>query len=164
MIFTIHKGKHISKPRKFSFWWGRDAFRWNVLFTPSCRYDLKSIDQLDINKLVGVGYLPTHHRESARFGWRYNSKNDRIEVFAYCYIGGKRVTRLIDDCEIGKEYFLNLFISYDRYQFSISDKAHVFSGETIKKTHNKKFQYRLGTYFGGNEPAPQEIKIQIKAV
>jgi hypothetical protein len=163
MIFTIHKGKHRSKPRKFSFWWGKDTFRWQVLFTPSCRYDLKSIDQLDINKLVGVGYLPTHHRESARFGWRYNNKTDRVEVFTYCYVGWKRVSSLIQECVIGRDYVFTLIINPQCYHFFVIE-GDLFNDIIVPKAHNRKFQYRLGTYFGGNEPAPHDIRIKIKAV
>jgi hypothetical protein len=34
----------------------------------------------------------------------------------------------------------------------------------IDHNHKKEFQYRLGTFFGGNLPAPHKIQIQIKPV
>jgi len=76
VIYKIEKYDHHSSPIRLGFWWGRDRFRWAVTFTESCRYDLKTADQLDVNKLCGIGYLPGHHKESARFGWRYNKEMD----------------------------------------------------------------------------------------
>lgn len=156
MIFTIHKGSHKSKPKRIGFFFGRHTFRWKVLFTESCKYDLVDNDQLDTNKLVGIGYLPGHHKHSARFGWRYAEDHGKVELLAYCYIKGVRVIKSISSCDIGKEYRIQLQITNWSYLFECN-------GDEVKIDHNhkKKFQYRLGIYFGGNEPAPHEIKIEL---
>jgi hypothetical protein len=159
MIYTIPKGKHRCKPLRLGFWFGRDTFRWKVKFAPSCKYDLKSVDQFDINKLVGVGFLPTHHKDSARFGWKYNTKTDLIELFAYCYIDGKRQSKYICDIVSGSDISVSLQIMPSAYIFQAG-----LTMVTIKHHHQKRFCYRLGAYFGGNETAPHEMKINITPI
>jgi len=163
VIYTIKKGKHKSKPRQLGYWMGRNKFRWKILFTPSCRYNLQSVDQLDVNKLVGIGYLPGHHKHSARFGWCYNPTTDLIELSAYCYINGKRIIKRITECAVDKEYKIELFINEWCYFLSCSaaDSSGLNYEVKIEHKHRKEFQYRLGTFFGGNRVAPHEIKIKI---
>lgn len=164
MIATIHKGKHRARPIRLGFFFDRDFFRWKILFTPSCRYYLQTGDQLDTNKLIGVGYLPGHHKHSARFGWCYNATTDLIELSAYCYVDGKRIIKRITDCEIGKEYRIELQITRWSYIFSSMIAGNLGLVDQVKIDHNHKkhFKYRLGTFFGGNMTAPHEIKIQIQ--
>lgn len=168
MIFRIPKGKHRARPLRLGLWWGRSVFAWRVMFHPSCRYDIGHPDQLDINKLVGIGYLPHHHRHSARFGWRYDKDRDRIEVMAYCYMGGKRQMQSIAFIEIGKSYRLELYVTDRTYNFYVSDDNIQFfkplGDAIVPHYHKKKLQYRLGTFFGGNRPAPHDMKIQIERI
>lgn len=163
MIFRIPAGKHRARPLRFGFWWNRKSFAWVVKFYESCGYDLKSDDQFDANKLCGIGYLPGHHKESARFGWRYWTGRKEIELSAYCYINGRREIKSIGFCEIGKEYKIHLIISKQTYFFGIDDcNTKAIWHTEVQKYHNKKFMYRLGVYFGGNRPAPHDMKIQIE--
>jgi hypothetical protein len=167
MTFRIPRGKHRARPFRFAFWWNKIIFTWKVSFTESCRYSLNSPDQGDYNKLIGVGYLPHHHYESARFGWRYIADIGQIEVAAYCYLSGRRISKTLAFCEIGKEYRLELFCLNGSYHFSCCDTAivkPVISVVDIIHGHRKKLQYRLGTFFGGNQKAPHEIKIQLDKV
>jgi hypothetical protein len=165
MIFRIPAGKHRARPFRFGFWWRRTSFAWVVKFDESCRYDLQSDDQFDTNKLVGVGYLPGHHKESARFGWRYWTERGEIELSAYCYINGQRVIKHVGFCEIGKTYRIELRISTDAYYFACDEKDGFYyrtNGEAIiTHGHRKRFSYRLGVFFGGNRTAPHEIKIDL---
>lgn len=164
MIFHIPRGKHRARPLHFGFWWRKTSFSWVVKFDESCRYDLQTDDQFDINKLVGIGYLPGHHKDSARFGWRYWTERKEIELSAYCYVGGRRVIQHICFCEIGKEYHIMLnatsvcyyLHAYERHSTTCLGMA------TIQHAHDKHFKYRLGAYFGGNRPAPRTMKIELK--
>ncbi|THU34236.1 hypothetical protein FAM09_24775 [Niastella caeni] len=165
MIYTIFKGRNRARPWRFGFWWNRKCFAWAVKFEESCRYDLQSGDQYDINKLVGIGYLPNHHKHSARFGWSYQLETGKIELHAYCYVNGARVKKSIALCDIGKDYRIGLRISSFGYHFTCDEK-HAFNYQgkgyvIIAHRHKKKFCYRLGIYFGGNQPAPHEMEIQI---
>lgn len=164
MIFRIPRGKHRARPLRFGFWWNKKSITRDVIFTESCRYDLRNDDQFDINKLYGIGYLPGgHHKDSARFGWRYWTDRGEIELSAYCYINGQRVIKHICFCGIGKTYRLQLRLLHSAYFFiCLSDEFN----ETVDVpyTHRKKIGYRLGAYFGGNQKAPHEIKIELKKV
>jgi len=159
MIYTIHKGKHKASPIRFGFWFNRSLFRWRVTFLPGCRYEIPGVDQLDTNKLVGVGFLPGHHTDSARFGWRYNKKADVIEILSYCYVNKKREINFIHSVAIGQPVLLWLQISKGAYLF--------FAGKdfgSVMHRHKKRFSYRLGTFFGGNKKAPHEMQIKIEAL
>jgi hypothetical protein len=163
MIFRIPAGKHRARPFRFGLWFRRTHFSWVVKFDESCRYDLGTDDQFDTNKLVGIGYLWHHHKDSARFGWRYWTERKEIEISAYCYVNGRRVIQHIGFCKIGKEYKIHLTVSKQTYFFGIDDcdsKAIWYT--EVPKYHQKRLQYRLGTYFGGQSVAPYDIKIQIE--
>jgi hypothetical protein len=162
MIFCIPSGKHRARPFRFGLYWNRFSFTWDVRFTESCRYDLKSADQFDINKLCGIGFIPGgHHKNSARFGWRYNEVAGIIELSAYCYINGQRVIKHVANLEIGKVYRIQLRLLCRSYYFICLGDGLNESAEAAY-TQGKKLSYRLGTYFGGNRPAPHEIKIELK--
>lgn len=165
MIFRILPGKHRSRPFRPWLCWRRTSFSWVVKFDGSCRYNLGNEDQLDINKLVGIGYLWHHHEDSARFGWRYDIAKDMIEISAYCYLSGRRIIKSVCYCEIGQLYNIDLYVSKWAYYFNVMEPDAGTIGETeIVHAHNKRLKYRLGPYFGGNQPAPHEMKIEIKKV
>lgn len=164
MIFRIPAGKHRARPFRFGLWWRRTHFSWVVKFDESCRYDLGSSDQYDINKLVGIGYLWHHHDDSARFGWSYNREAGGVDLWAYCYVNGRREIQHICFCEIGKEYMLMLNATSIAYHLHAYDRYSTtpLGMITIGHDHNKRLQYRLSPFFGGNRPAPHEIMIDLK--
>lgn len=163
MIFTIPKDHHRARPLRLALWWNKTSFTWKIYFDESAQYDLGNTDQFDTNKLCGIGYLPGHHTDSARFGWRYWTDRKEIELTAYCYVKGRRVIQHVCFCEIGKEYRIRLRVLATCYYFDVyepnADKA--AGSTTIDHYHNKKLGYRLGTYFGGQAMAPHDIKIEL---
>lgn len=164
MIFRIPAGRHRARPFRFAFWWGRKSFTWTVKFTESCRYDLQSADQFDANKLIGIGYLPGHHKDSARFGWRYDTKTEQVEILAYCYVNGRREIQHICHCMIGQQYDLHLKILTTCYYLSVHYKEDMVAiGHAwVNHNHDKKFMYRLGAYFGGQARAQRDTDIELK--
>lgn len=166
MIFRIPKGHHRARPIRFGIWWSRNSFSWVVKFTESCRYDLGNEDQGDTNKLCGIGYLPGHHTDSARFGWVYDREIDRIVLHAYCYVDGRRLISSICSCEIGKEYRIRLQVLATAYYFDVYEPISVKAAGmiTVPHFHHKKFKYRLGVYFGGNARAPHDMEIDLTKV
>lgn len=164
MTFRIPRGRHRARPLRFGFWWGRKSFTWTVKFTESCRYDLGNEDQDDTNKLIGIGYLPGHHKDSARFGWRYDTKTEHVEILSYCYVNGRREIQQICYCAIGQEYDLHLKVLSTCYYLAVHDKNDPLSIRFawVNHTHSKKFMYRLGVFFGGQARAPHEISIELK--
>ena len=166
MIFRIPSGKHRGRPFRFGIWWRRPVFTWQVTFDQSCRYDLKSVDQGDYNKLIGIGYLWHHHKDSARFGWRYWPDTGQIELSAYCYISGRRTIYHIALVEIGRKCRLQLNVTKLAYVFDVYDldAGKSAGGCSLLHLHRKRLQYRLGLYFGGNAVAPNEMSIQLKRI
>lgn len=164
MIFRIPRGKHRARPFHFGFWWGRKSFTWTVKFTESCRYDLGNADQGDTNKLIGIGYLWSHHKDSARFGWRYDAARGQINLSAYCYVNGQRVIKHICFCEIGKEYRIRLQVLAMSYYFDVYEPSSVTAAGivTVERNHHKHFKYRLGVWFGGQARAPHDMTIELK--
>jgi hypothetical protein len=90
-IFKIKKGKHKSvffRPKLHFF---KNEICKRVKFDKSAQYQLNNVDQFDINKLFGISY-GFHHKNSARFGWRWSTRMEKIEILAYVYRDGKRVS------------------------------------------------------------------------
>ena len=62
--YTIKAGKHRAWPFRFGLYWFKKKICFRVSFDQSCKYQLADDDQLDINKLFGVGYFPNHHKDT----------------------------------------------------------------------------------------------------
>lgn len=164
MTFYIPKRWHYALPFFTWFWWNKKVFICQVKFSDSCRYDLQSDDQLDTNKLFGVGYFPGfHHVDSARFGWRYVKETDRIELLAYCYVNKERIIKPLASCEIGKTFELRVYTGDGIYSMGVWDASttRYIGYVTAPYTHKKKLQYLLLPFFGGNRKAPHSMKIKL---
>lgn len=101
-----------------------------------------------------------HHENSARFAWQWF--NDRLEIYAYCYVNGNRVEQFLGTVDIGKE---------NRYEIQVIENAYVFTlnhQESIKITRSVACStgvyYMLWPYFGGSLPAPHDMHLSIKMV
>jgi len=102
------------------------------------------------------------HKDSLRFGWRYNRKTDEVELYSYCYHNSERVS----------EYLLSVKIN-EWFQVHI-DKSHGVASLWVVRTNgiisrmyhraipsNKTLSVLARPYFGGNKPAPNDITIAI---
>ena len=158
MTYFVFKGWHFFMPPIFNFFRGSNLKR-KVKFHPSCRYNLDNNDQYDVNKLFGFGYgLEHHHKNSARFGWRYEPTIDKIILYAYVYHNKYRLITRLAELEFNKEYELAININGNAYFFSLDGKQiYNLGGVTPKRTKRE-----LGAYFGGNQTAPHPMKITLK--
>lgn len=164
MIVTIHKGKHRSWPPIIGLFFKKRMER-IVSFDITAKYDLPGTeDDEDVNKLFGFGFFPSHHKESARFGWTWDNSTGKIVLWAYCYRDGERsITRI---CEIAtyQRVKLSIDIIGNVYSFTVTDalnQYYVYGGIDILIEHKKIIGYKLGCFFGGNKPAPHDITIKI---
>lgn len=166
-IFKIKKGKHKSVFFKPKFHFFKNQFCKRIEFNKSAKYQLDNIDQFDINKLFGISY-GLHHRNSARFGWRWSMRMEKIEILAYVYRDGKRVNEwdeniYICDIEPNSKYNMEIKKENGYYNFKVEN-------ETLEKVYTLKIKhgecpfwgYELFPYFGGNNTAPHQIEIAIK--
>jgi hypothetical protein len=136
-----------------------------VLFDSSCMYDITQVDPYDWNKVFGLGFVGSenqhvgqapHQVDGARVAWRWNPAQNRIDLGAYVYVEGKRIMQELGGMKINEERRLTIKIDYEKKTYTILD------GDPIPFTHNKTIAYRNGLYFGGNQPAPQTIRVKIK--
>lgn len=141
-----------------------DNLSYNVRFTESCKYDIGPEDQLDVNKLFGIGYFPHHHVNSVRFGWRYNpSHPEQMEILAYWYEDRDRFINSMGFVDIGKGYKYEMWMVRDDDQtIHYMKVSNSFSGsfyEEVTLNHKCDIGYLLGLYFGGNQTAPHDMVI-----
>lgn len=136
-----------------------------VMFDSTCMYDITQVDEFDYNKVFGFGFMGAddqhwgqapHQVDGARVAWRWNPKQNRIDLGAYVYVEGKRITQDLGSMKINEERRLTIKIDYNAKTYTVMD------GDPIPFTHKKTVGYRNGLYFGGNQPAPQKIRVMIK--
>jgi hypothetical protein len=159
MMHQVKANRHRFKPITFGLSMS-DVISAQVCFDFNCKYDLKGDDQQDINKLFGVGFFPHHHRNSARFGWRWSIVKQKIELFAYVYNRGVRQVEYLDDVRLGDTVTLTITKWSNRFGFIVE---HPIRFQTMKFLNgNPSFiGYKLGPYFGGNRPAPHKMRLWI---
>lgn len=162
MVLTIKKGKHRAQPR-LGLFYAHHFTRKVISFRENCKYLIPGPDQEDTNKLFGLGYLWNHHKESARFGWRYDPASGLIILSAYCYIRGERVIKDLARTGCREPLIYTIYEEANNYRFGIMTPAgDTLCNEWVPKFHKKKFSFPLGFYFGGNQPAPHQMEIEIK--
>lgn len=167
MTYRIKKGKHRAWPPLLGLWYNKRVLRRVLSFDFSAKYDLVNDDQEDTNKLFGIGYLWSHHRDSARFGWRYDNNRHRFILSAYLYVAGERIIKDLCSVVAHRCYIAELQVLPGMYQFRVTDAeqpAIVYGDGTIHFSHCKKWAFPLGLYFGGNQAAPHDMIIKMKKV
>jgi hypothetical protein len=157
--FEIEQNEHYSSPRMAR------ALQSNTLvfrarFNSTAKYDLGSAYFQDSkNKLLGFSDCNSdHHENSARFAWQWNE--DRLEIFAYCYVDGQRVERFIRAVELDEFSTYSLSMTESEYIFSIdaSEPMRIPRGNVCETG----LYYMLWPYFGGTLPAPHDVAIDIQ--
>lgn len=159
---TIKKGTHapLRIPKIIRGKWYLHSY--NIVFTESCRYNLNNGDQADINKLVGIGYFPSHHTNSVRFGWRYVTDLDAMEIMAYWYSNKERKWDHVCFVSLEKEYQYILNITEKFHMLSVYDGTNLVGDFEIEDVKPKSFGYLLRPYFGGNQKAPHDMTVKIR--
>lgn len=130
-----------------------------AVFDNTCIYDLEGADKYDINKLFGLYFGGP--KNSARFGW--NSNGGRIDIYAYLHNDGAVESKKLLDCMPNERVDLTLKVTDTDYEFTAAKK----SGERArmkfprKKAWNHFFTYRGYPYFGGNQTAPHDMRLEV---
>lgn len=159
--YFIPKGEHSSKGKTIDEL-TNTTLAYDVIFDNSCKYDLNSSDQADINKLFGFADCNSnHHNNSARFGWRWN--NNQLEILSYYYVNEKRKHEFLTAIELDKPYRMSIEIVDHQYKFEIENVLEAVYYER-GNTCNKGLHYLLFPYFGGNQTAPHDMKIYMRRV
>lgn len=157
-IFTIPFGGHRSIIKNEPFL--GTGIEVKVIFDESAMYMLEeSSDQADINKLIGFSNCSKHHQsESGRIGWRWF--NDELQILAYTYFEENLYFELMGAIPLNTEIDLSIRTVGDTYEYSGAGLQSI----TMQRSSDCETgeNYWLWPYFGGNQTAPQEIKIQLK--
>ncbi len=175
MRYYILKGEHTSRPFAFGLFYNKRTLKREVVLGASCQYEIGMPDQLDWNKLFGIAHVPfwkfllpwklinSHHEYSVRFGWRYNTEKEAIEIGSYAYVNGKRMQESIIFLRTGQPYILSLVRQGNLYEFRITTQTgRKLTEQSIEYNCPYKWGYYLKFYFGGNQPAPHRIQALIK--
>ncbi len=156
-VYTIKAGNHYPQGVHFTPFIGNEISRF-IKFDDSAEYYLGNVNQYDINKLFGFADCLSHHQNnSVRFGWVWNDQTRRLEIHAYAYAKKKRSYLFISDVTLNRIYEYKIQVKESEYVLSVNGKSVTLPrGCKMKKA----IGYRLYPYFGGDEVAPQEIRIE----
>lgn len=167
--YYIEKGKHSAKGLHFGLTF-KNEIKFRACFDKSCLYDLESNDNYDINKLFGFSTTWFHHKQSARVGWRCLN-GEKIQLVTYSYNKSQRSITESDilgeispnewfECEI-----IDIEHSYVfKLKIGFGDGKRIITAKDIKEKDWFLFHYLLFPYFGGNQPAPHDMKIFIEKI
>ena len=161
--YEIKKGKHYPKGIHFGItFYKRVAFR--CYFDESCLYDHGSGENYDINKLFGFSTTYFHHKQSGRVGWRCLD-GENIQLVTYSYNDWFRDgydSNVIGIVKPNEEFMCTVEDRETHYRYTF-DKGKEFNEDNDAKLPDWFFfHYILYPYFGGNLPAPHDMKIYLE--
>lgn len=159
--FLIRTGDHYSTPRLMeTFQSEKLAFK--ATFDESAKYQLSEASLQDSkNKLMGFSDCNSlHHENSARFAWQWF--NDRLEIYAYCYVDSTRVEQFVAPVNLNEENLYEIAATSDEYIFYLNGEKKAAIRRTVRCDDG--LNYILYPYFGGTMPAPHDVRIEIQMV
>lgn len=158
ITYLILKGNNYCEKNSYPLY-KQASLSFIALFDSSCIYTtLDPNNQADINKLMGFSDCTTlHHANSARFGW--NWKDDKLQLHAYCYVDSVRQYKKLGDVALNTPIQCKLEVLPGMYVFTLDGKK-----DTMQRFCNDSIAngIKLYPYFGGDEPAPHDIRIKVK--
>lgn len=157
--YIIQKGKNYCEGNTYEVLSAVAALDFLVVFDSSCIYqNADPVNQADINKLLGFSDCVTHHQQnSARFGW--NWMDGALNLYAYCYRNGERMHKPLGSISLDTAQHLKMYVEGNYYLFVVNGKIDTMPRYCEGNSING---YSLLPYFGGDEPAPQDIHIRIR--
>ncbi len=175
MTYLIPRGNHYSLNEDtftslpFKLKLSKHSIRFEAIFVTGCDYDDSKMgnDKSDINKLYGISYGFDPHYRSVRIGWRYNSNLKVIGVYVYSYVKGKRKTTWLLDVKLFEAVELAI-LKDDKHntvyvQAKIKDQGYTVE-KAIEGIDKSWINFRLWPYFGGDQTAPNDMRIMIKDI
>lgn len=157
--FVIPEGEHYSTTRVVESLQS-DNLIFEAKFDASARYQFEETGFQDSkNKLLGFADCNSlHHENSARFAWQWF--NDRLEIYAYCYVNSQRVEQFLGVVNIDElnHYQLSLTNGHYIFQLNNNEPVSIERGSVCQRG----IYYMLWPYFGGTLPAPHDVSIQLQ--
>ncbi len=169
--YTIPKGSNFCTTRPLKSV-KTSEMKFYALFDNSAVYNLNNADQYDINKLWGFSEGFNNQYNSCRIGWAYHDgtfdgTNDmslsKLRLFAYSYAKGKVYWKEITSVPLNTDIYCSIKLSGSSYICTAIVKGVSKSATVPRGTKTSTASgYQQYPYFGGNQPAPQDIFIRIK--
>ncbi len=156
----ILKGTHFSFP---SFFRSARTVNWVYELSINSSYDLKSEDQLDWNKLIGVkqNYLDPM-KNSVMLAWRWNVEKQVNELAWYWHTDYERHwSEVIAEVKLKEKFTLIMKTTNREVIFNLVTKNK--SSQKILSYSNS-IWYLINSWFGGNRTASQTINISFNKV
>lgn len=139
------------------------------IFTESSKYDLKSNDQYDWNKMCGIKIgLLSQEKDGTMIGWRYADNKFQIALYVHGGVkqkgfvgsGNAFVSETIIDIPINTECYFNIVINKDYAELIVqvplpADSLRRFTTYTINIERKNGFTsgYLINSWFGGQRTA-----------
>lgn len=155
--YIIKKGKHYSNWFRFPFFTFNRSIKFYFNINSSSHYVFNDDNKYDYNKLFGLSNSYHHQISSARIGWRAISE-EQYAVCLYCYDDNKRIISNEILLNYDTFYGARIIISKNNYYLLFKDSSLI-----LQRYTQSMFPIRmiLKPFFGGDNAAPNEIKIQI---
>ena len=138
------------------------VFKKEIVFTDESIFLFPNDDIYDWSKLFGFSFGHHQKNESYRWGFRF-TESDKVDVTEYMYVDGKRKTGNLTKLELNKKYIFS--INFDKEQLKVYYTIRYNSRDIYNSVYDvenfKWCGYTLGLYIGGNNPAPNKIKIEM---
>lgn len=158
--YLIRKGNNFCDQSTTRYLTVNGEMKFTARFNQSAIYTtIDPVNQYDINKLWGFSEGFNNQYNSARIGWAYN--NGALRLYGYVYAKGVRYSKEIGIVTIGSEIPCSIKLSGSSYLLTANGVTVTLPrGVTSTKASGLQ-QY---PYFGGDERAPQDIRIEIKPI
>ena len=148
---------------------------YDLLFDGSCEYMLDRGDQFDWNKLYGwcfgiggltkdssgkIKFVGGNHRDSVRWGWRYNLIERVVEIAPYVYMNSEVIMPNNEDIvkiPIGVRVATFISVDGNNVKMSLFCNSINFKKEYEFSKCEQKTLFGCWFYFGGNRRAPRNI-------
>jgi hypothetical protein len=156
--YLIRKGSNFCDPRTTKSVTVSGEMRFAARFDQSAVYTtIDPVNQYDINKLWGFSEGFNNQYNSARIGWAYN--DGALRLYGYVYAKGVRYSKEITPVSIGSEIPCSIKLNGSSYILTANGVSVTLPRGTTTTKASGLQQY---PYFGGDEKAPQDIRIQVK--
>ena len=166
-FYEIKKGSHYASMSIFekigAIGWKIKNLSIRFIFREACWWSpARNTDDLDQNKLAGIGFGTNHHNNSVRLTWVPDfDRPGMINVYGYTY----------DDKKEGQKFTI-AFIRAVRVLEPVNARIESRDGAyfitvqdvTVRMENNKtdpNLCFRLFPYFGGNNTAPHDMVIEL---
>lgn len=173
-IFTVKKGRHDFAPPEF-----RSMYRlsrlgsldYEVIFDASCTYTIPGEDQGDFNKGGGLSFdLTSNTKNAAMWAWRH-TPGVGIELSGYFHEAGQTYIGMPGELaamvvQPGDKVKIQVWRAFDTWKVTFVKLDAQGNGIDYAE-HEKMFSryhktgYRIGLWFGGNQPAPNEMQVWV---